>query len=81
MTFCLVSHKWRQWWGPFLGARWQVMKKVFFIDLMTLKSLSIFFKKEIEWYFKEIDFKNMYANNIKNKEIVNLELEGFMVYL
>jgi len=23
----------------------------------------------------------MYAKNIKNKEIVNLELEGFMMYL
>jgi hypothetical protein len=30
-------------------------------------------------YFKEIDYENMYAKNIKNEEIVKLELEGFMV--
>jgi hypothetical protein len=35
----------------------------------------------MQWYFRKIDFENMYIENTKNKEIVNLTLEGFMKYL
>ena len=36
----------------------------------------------MQWYFREIGFKNIYAKNIENyEEIVNLKLEGFMKYL
>jgi hypothetical protein len=35
----------------------------------------------VQWYFKKIDFKNIYAENVKNKEIVNLKFEGIMMYL
>jgi hypothetical protein len=35
----------------------------------------------MHWYFREIDFKNIYAENVKNEEIVNLEFEWFVVCL
>jgi hypothetical protein len=35
----------------------------------------------VQWYFREISFENMYAESVKNKEIVKFEFEGFMVYL
>lgn len=30
----------------------------------------------MQWYYREIDFKNMHAKKIENKKIMNLELEG-----
>jgi len=35
----------------------------------------------VQWCFKETSSRNIYAENIKNKEIVNIVLEGFMGYL
>jgi hypothetical protein len=35
----------------------------------------------LKYLFREIDFENMYAKNVKNEEIVNMELEGLMGYL
>jgi len=35
----------------------------------------------MQWYFIGIHSENMYIENVKNKEIVNLEFEVFMVYL
>jgi len=32
-------------------------------------------------YFRNIDSKNIYTESVKNEEIVNLEFEGFMIYL
>ena len=38
-------------------------------------------EQKVQWYFKEIDSENMYAENVKNEDIVNPWLEGFIVYL
>lgn len=35
----------------------------------------------MQWYFKEIDSENTYAENIENEEVVNLEFEGFISFL
>jgi len=35
----------------------------------------------MQLYFKEKDSENIYAENVKNEEIMNLEFEWFMVYL
>jgi hypothetical protein len=35
----------------------------------------------MQWYFSEMNFENIYAINVENEEIVNLELEGFIEYL
>jgi hypothetical protein len=35
----------------------------------------------LKYLFKEIDSENMYAKNVKNEDIVNMELEGLVVYL
>jgi len=35
----------------------------------------------MQWYFRKIDYENIYIENTENKEIVNLTLEGFMEYL
>ena len=31
--------------------------------------------------YRKIGYENIYAKNIKNEEIMNLELDGFMKYL
>ena len=33
----------------------------------------------MQWYFREIGYENIIAENVKNKDIMNLEFEGFMV--
>jgi hypothetical protein len=33
------------------------------------------------WYFREIDFENIYVESVKNENIVNLEIEWFIVCL
>jgi hypothetical protein len=35
----------------------------------------------VQQYFREIDSENICAKNVKNEEIMNLWLEGFMAYL
>jgi len=35
----------------------------------------------LKYLFREIDSENIYAKNVKNEEIVNMELEGLMGYL
>lgn len=45
-----------------------------------LKSVTLQIEK-IQLYFREIDCENMYVKNVKNEEILNLELEGFMMQL
>ena len=46
------------------------------------KMLRYHFRKEkIQWYFREIDYENMYAKNIENEVIMNLKFKGFMRYL
>jgi hypothetical protein len=35
----------------------------------------------LKYLFREIDSENMYAKNVKNEDIVNMELEGLVVYL
>jgi hypothetical protein len=35
----------------------------------------------MQWYFREINFENIYAESIKKEEIMNSWLEGFKVYL
>jgi hypothetical protein len=38
------------------------------------------YREKVQWYFKEIDSKNMLAENIKNEEIMNIKFEGFIMY-
>ena len=38
-------------------------------------------REKVQQYFREIDSENIYAKNVKNEQIVNLWLEGFMTYL
>jgi phenylacetate-coenzyme A ligase PaaK-like adenylate-forming protein len=48
-------------------------KRYFLVDLGTLKYLiKYLYKENMQWYFKEINSKNVHAKNIKNKEIVDL---------
>jgi hypothetical protein len=35
----------------------------------------------MQYYFKEINSENIYAKNIKDKEIINFLLKGFVMYL
>jgi hypothetical protein len=35
----------------------------------------------MQYYFKEINSKNIYAKNIKNEEIINFLLKEFVMYL
>jgi hypothetical protein len=44
----------------------------------TLKCLDIFLERKMQWYFREINSKNIYAKNTENEEIMNLKLEGFI---
>jgi hypothetical protein len=41
----------------------------------------ILLRKKIQWYFRETSSKNIYAENIKNKKIVNFKFEEFIMYL
>jgi hypothetical protein len=45
-----------------------------------IKSITLW-REKVQWCFKETSSRNIYAENIKNKEIVNIVLEGFMGYL
>jgi len=50
------------------------MQKVIFDgcdDFLMVKSIALW-REKVRWYFRDIDSENMYAKNIKNKEIVNL---------
>ena len=40
-----------------------------------------FIKKKVQWYFREIDSENIYAENINNEKIMNLWLVRFIAYL
>ena len=53
------------------------------MDARTFRCLSkyLFFKKNIQLYFREIDFKNICAKNIENGQNINIEIEGFIRYL
>jgi hypothetical protein len=42
-----------------------------------IKSI-ILWREKVQWCFKETNSGNIYAENIKNEEIVNVVLEGFM---
>jgi len=35
----------------------------------------------MQWYFIEMDSENMYTKNFDNEETVNMEFEGFIMYL
>jgi hypothetical protein len=43
--------------------------------MRTFKCLNIYVGKENTMIFKEINFKNTYAKNIKNKKIININFE------
>jgi hypothetical protein len=45
-----------------------------------VKSVTLY-RENVQWYFREINSKNMYDENVKNKEIMSIWLEGFMMYL
>jgi hypothetical protein len=47
---------------------------------MMIKSIALQWEK-IQWYFKKINSKNIYAKNIENEEIVNLYSEVLIMYL
>ena len=40
-----------------------------------------FIKKKVQWYFREMDSENIYAENINNEKIINLWLVRFIAYL
>ena len=48
-------------------------------DYLIVKLVTLYKKKCSD--ILEINFENIYAENIKNKEIVNPWLEGFKIYL
>jgi hypothetical protein len=45
-----------------------------------VKSVTLL-REKVQWYFRNINYENIHAKNIDNKEIVNLWVEGFMIYL
>ena len=61
---------------------WYLQKVIFdgCDDSLMVKLIALW-REKVRWYFRDIDSENIYAKNIENKEIVNLWLEGFMVYL
>jgi hypothetical protein len=44
------------------------------------KSITLY-REKVQWYFRKIDSKNMYTENVKKEKILNLEFKGFMIYL
>jgi len=44
------------------------------------KSITLY-KEKVQWYFQEICYKNIYAKNIENEEILNVEFGEFIWYL
>ena len=45
-----------------------IYKKFTFVDFESFKCL-------IKSFFREIDFKNIYTKNIKNKKIINMSFK------
>lgn len=45
-----------------------------------VKSTTLY-RENVQRYFRKINFENIYDENVKNKEIINIWLEGFMMYL
>jgi len=47
---------------------------------LIFKSI-ILLREKTQLYFREINYENMYTESVKNKKIVNVEIEGSMMYL
>jgi hypothetical protein len=47
---------------------------------LIFKSI-ILLREKTQWFFREINYENMYTESVKNKKIVNVEIEGSMMYL
>ena len=47
---------------------------------LIFKSI-ILLREKAQLYFREINYENMYTESVKNKKIVSLEIERFMMYL
>jgi hypothetical protein len=45
-----------------------------------LKSITLW-REKVKIYFIKIGSENIYVESVKNEKIVNLEFEGFIVYL